>query len=145
MKIADAQVLIEQLPTQEKALQLTRERYGTLENRIGAGQSVARILEMLSQQAKERRLELVAVQPRAQKSEQHMLSLGPEMTLRETPLSIQLTGRYRSLGEFLGALTHASFVASVQKVTVTKSETTSEQLRAEVLLTMYLSEQRVVP
>ena len=140
VKIADAQVLAEQLPDQERALQLAREHYGALESRIGEGQSVARILERLSAQAKDHRLELVAVQPHAQDTEPRVVTVGPELTLREVPLALQLTGRYRQLGEFLGELSSAPFLASVHKLVVTKPHAEDAQLKADLVLAVYLAE-----
>ena len=141
VKIADAQVLAGQLPGQEQALQLAREHYGdALESWIGKEQSVARILERLSAQAKDHRLELVAIQPRAEDHEPRVVILGPEVTLREVPLTLQLTGRYRQLGEFLGDLPTAPFLASIRELKMTKPQADRAELRTDLVLAVYLSE-----
>ena len=145
VKIADAHVLAEQLPGQEKALQLARERYGALvEGRIGKGQSVAHILEKLSQRANGHQLELVAVQPRTDQTEPHRVTLGPETRLRIVPLTLQLTGRYRQVGEFLEELVHAPMVTSVQSLKLTKPQADSAKLQADLVLAVYLAEE-IVP
>lgn len=140
VKIADAQGLAQQLPDQEKMLQRARERSSTLESRIAEGQSVARILELLSARAKDHRLELVAVQPRAEHNEPRILILGPEVTLREIPLNLRLTGRYRQVGEFLGELPTAPFLASVHTLVLTKPQADTTQLTADLALAVYLAE-----
>ena len=145
VKSADAQALVVELPTQEQALERTREQFDVLERRVKTEESMARVLETLSQQAKDHRLELVAVQGRAQEGEQRVVSLSPELTLHEAPLTIQLTGRYRALGEFLAALAQMPFLASVQTLKVTRLEATGVQLHAEVVLAVYLGEQRSLP
>ena len=140
VKLADAQGLVERVPIQEAALQQDQERSRTLERRIDNGQSIARILETLRQQAKDHELELVAVQPRAEAYEHPALTIQPDLILRETPLTLQLTGRYRQVGEFLGELATAPFLASVRTVTVTKPDAQSPKLRADLVLAVYLPE-----
>ena len=140
VKIADAHVLVSQSASQHDALREAQKRWNVLERRIENGQSVARILEMLSQEAKQHRLELTAVKPRAEDVDQRILTLGPEMMLREVPLTIQLTGRYRPLGEFLAELPNAPFIASVRKLTMTKPQADSPMLQANFVLAVYLAE-----
>ena len=141
VKIADAHVLISQRQAYEAALQEVRKRYRALvEHRVGAEQSVARVLDALSEEAKAHRLELVATQPQTVEGEQHLLALGQGLVLREVPLTLQLSGRYRQVGEFLGALRDASFIASVQKLTLAKAEANSSKLRADISLAVYLPE-----
>lgn len=140
VKSADARLLSERLPQEERALTQVREQYHALETRVGHGQSVARILETLSQQAKDHRLELALVQPREEDDEQRVTPLGPHLSLREVPLTLQLTGRYRQVGEFLGKLPDVPFIGSVQELKVTKPDATSAQLRADLVLAVYLAE-----
>lgn len=146
VKTADADLLASRLPNEERALTEAQTRYRALERRIGEGQSVARILETLGQQAKDRRLELVAVQPREEdQAASRTLTLGPALTLQEVPLRLQLTGRYRQIGEFLGRLPDVPFIGSVQELKVTKPDATSAQLRADLVLAVYLAESTSPP
>lgn len=141
VKIDDVQLLKRQQPTQERALVQMTARYTTLERQVGTGQSVARILETLSQQAKHHRLELVAVQPPAEDSEPVHLRLGPEMALQAVPLTVHLTGRYRQVGEFLGELSHASFLSSVRRLTITRPNAERATLQADLVLFVYLAKE----
>ena len=139
VKTADAGVLISQLPQHQAALEQAQESYrAVVERRVGQGQSVARILDTLSRDAKAQRLELVTVQPRAGENEKRLVVLGPELTVSEVPLTLQVTGRYRSLGEFLGKLPDAPFLSSVRQLTVTKPNTVRAELRADLVLAVYL-------
>ena len=139
-KIDDARALAEQLPGQERALEKVRQRYHALQSRVGDGQSVARILEALGRQAKSHQLELVAMQPREDDRAQRALTLGVGMTLHEVPLTLQLTGQYRHIGEFLGGLPDAPFIGSVRKLSVTHPQAGSAELRAELVLAVCLAE-----
>ena len=140
VKIADVRVLKEQQPTQQKALAQMKARQQTLQHQVGEGQSVARILETLSQQAKRHRLELVAVQPPAEEEAPRRVSVGPDMTLRELPLSVQLIGRYRQVGEFLGELYHAPFLSSVRQVMIAKPQADRAIIQADLALVVYLAD-----
>ena len=140
VKIADAQTLIGQLPEQERGLEQAMERYRSLESRLGAGRSVAQVLELLAAQAKEHRLELVAVQPRAESQPPKLMTLGPELVLREVPLTLELNGRYRQIGEFLGTLAGNSYVAVVKTMRVTRPQAEGPKLKAQIELTVYVSD-----
>ena len=140
VKTADAHLLASRLPDEECALTEAQARYGALERRIGEGQSVARILETLGQQVKDQRLELVAVQPREEdQAASRTLTVGPALTLHEVPLRLQLTGRYRQIGEFLGGLSHTPFMSSVRELRMRKPEADSAILQADLVLAVYLA------
>lgn len=140
VKIADVRVLKEQQPTQQKALDHIKARYQVLRQQVGEGQSIARILETLSRQAKHHRLELVAVQPPAEEEEPRRVSVGSDLTLRELPLSVQLTGRYRQVGEFLGELSRAPFLSSVRQLRMTKPQADRATIQADLALVVYLAD-----
>lgn len=140
IKTAEARTLAAQRPAQEAEFQRVQERYRALEQHIGTGQSIARILEALSDDAKRHRLALTAVQPRMESRGPRLLRLGPETVLREVPLSLQLTGRYRQIAEFLGGLNEAPFVGVVRTVTMTKAQSEGLSLKADVELAVYLEE-----
>ena len=139
VKIADARLFMERLPIEEAALKDAEARRQALERRIGHGQSLARILEQLGQQARARHLELVSVQPRAGEREDHTVTLGPELALREVPLTLQVTGRYRQMGEFLGELPKAPYVAAVKSLHMTRPDPDSPKLNADIVLAVYLA------
>ena len=138
VKVADAREFGATLPAEEAALRATSARNDTLERRLGEGQSVARILEALSEQAGDHRLQLVAVQPRAEEREERAVKLGSDLTLRAVPLALTLTGRYQQVGEFLGELGRAPFVASVEALSMTKPDAGSPKLQADLELAVYL-------
>lgn len=138
VKIGDAQGLTQQLPAQRAALEQARGAYKAMYGRVGDGQSVARILEELSEEAKGQRLELVAVQPRSSEEEQGVLVVGPDLALREVALTLQLKGRYQQMGEFLSRFPEAPFLASVRTLRMRKPQADSAQLEAELDLVVYL-------
>ena len=136
--IASTGALVSRLPKEQAALQDVQGRSRALASRVGERQSVARILETLSRQAKAGQLELVTMQPRAGEGGKRLLSFGPELTLSEAPLTLQVTGRYQALGEFLGRLSDAPFLSSVRTLTVTKPDAARPELRADLVLVVYL-------
>jgi len=141
-KIADARTLAGRLPQEQAALAESQQRHRSfVERRIDRGQSLARVLETLSAQAQDRRLELVSMQPEtnADGGASTSIDIGPDMSLQQTLLTLELTGRYRSIGEFLGWLKQAPFVASVHELTLNKPETKSFRVHAEVVLAVYLT------
>ena len=140
VKIEDARILTAQLPQQQTALQQATVMFQSAHGRVGEGQSVARILEQLSLQAKAYQLELAAAQPRTADHQAPAIVMGPELALREVPLTLQLKGRYQSMGEFLGWIADGPFVASVRKVSIRKLQADSTQLEADVVLAAYLAE-----
>ncbi len=133
-----AESLPSQAPEQEAALHQLQSRYRQLESQLSGGQSVARILEELGARAREQSLELTVIQPRLPKSPK-TVALSPGLTLRETPLSLQLSGRYRAIGEFLSTLPDAPFLASISSLMLTRPEAAAP-LRAELVLTVYTAE-----
>lgn len=145
VKMVDVQRVRVDLPKQEAALRRAEERYRTLEKRLGHGQSVARILEELNELAKHKRVQLVATQSSLDEREGDLVTLGPDMILREVPLTVQLTGRYRQMAEFLGALNGAPFIASVQRLHMTKAQRDGYALQADLALAVYLAERMPSP
>ena len=141
VKIADAGVVSQQRAAEEQALQESRRRSQTVETRLGARPSVARILEALSGQAKAQRCELVVVQPRAGGQETRSATLGPDIRLREVPLNLKLMGRYPQIGEFLGWLPNAPFLGAVRSIVVSQPDEANPQLQADVELAIYVSEE----
>ena len=140
VKIEDARVLTAQLSQQQAALQQAMAAFQSAHGRVGEGQSVARILESLSLQAKGYQVELAAAQPRTADDQTPPIVMGPELALRDVPLTLQLKGRYQSMGEFLGWISDGPFVASVKKVFIRKPQADSAQLEADVVLAAYLAE-----
>jgi len=143
LQALDAQVLqAREMQTQQapqRALwEQAKPRYDAAIDRVGGGQSIAKILDTLDAQAKERGLELVATQPKRQ-GDAAGLAWGPGLSMRELPLSLQLHGHYKQLGEFLAWMPQAPFVSAVRKLTISKQ--TSGGLLAELELAVYLREE----
>lgn len=138
VKIAEGTILIESATAHEAALQELQARSRALEGRLSDEQSLATVLETIAGQANAYRLELVAVQPRTDVHGQQPLALGPDLRVRAIPLSLQVTGRYRQVGEFLAALHEAPFLVSVRKVTMTRQQEGSAALQGDVELAVYL-------
>ena len=145
VKTADAHVLAGELADQEQALAQARARHRAHQRRIGHDQSVGRILESLGQLAQAHRLTLVAIQEREEKLEElealEPIALGPELTLAGVPLTVQLKGRYRELGAFLGELIDAPFVSTVQELTIARTAKVGTTLEANLVLAVYLAEE----
>jgi Tfp pilus assembly protein PilO len=68
--------------------------------------------------------------------------MGEGLTLREVPLTLQLTGRYRHIGEFLAGLAEEPFAVAVRSLTMARAETSRTQVRAELLLMVYLADKK---
>jgi Tfp pilus assembly protein PilO len=115
-------------------------RYAELALRLDSSQSVARVLDVLNAQARERQLEFSAQQSRSQTLAAHAAPWGAGPSVEEIPLALRLTGRYKSMGEFLGWLSEAPFVAAVRSVEMRKVEGAAAQLEAEVMLIVYVRE-----
>jgi Tfp pilus assembly protein PilO len=145
VKIADAQLLISQLPAEQAALAQAQERYRHVENWIGSGDSLARILEALSAQAKRHRLEVAVVQPPTEEQGSVLIPLGADQKLRQVPLKVTLKGRYWQIGDFLGELTSVPFLSSVQSFTMTRPDPTSARLQADLDLAVYLDQRVATP
>jgi Tfp pilus assembly protein PilO len=139
VKMADAELVMARLSEEEEALAEVRERFNTFERWVGYGKSMARVLETLSQRARDHRLELVAIQPPVQADAQ-TIELSPGLRLREVPVQLTLTGRYRNIGAFLGELAEAPFLTSVRLLKIVRPEGISLRLQADVVLGVYLGE-----
>ena len=138
VKAADADLLAAQRPSQDAAFAQAQQAFRALDARVGRAESLASILEQLGRQAKDHRLELVAVQPKADGA--RVVTLGPQLQVREVPLTLQLTGRYRSIGEFFAELPREPFLSSIQRITMTKPQADRAQLTADIALAAYVAE-----
>jgi Tfp pilus assembly protein PilO len=145
VKMADVQRVTEELPNQEAAVRKAQERYRLFHDRLGKGQSVARVLEELDALAKEKRLQLITTQSSVEEGSERLVTLGPDIVLREIPLTMQLTGRYRQVAEFLGELDEAPFMATVQRLSLTKPDREESRLKADTTLTVYLADRMPTP
>jgi Tfp pilus assembly protein PilO len=140
MQIAEAEALMGGLEEQERALQQARTLYRHVEERAGQGPTLARILEHLSAQARDHQLELTSVQPQSEAGEARAFSVGASLTLRDVPVRLTLTGRYRHIGEFLEGLNQAPFFSSIHTLTMAKSGHDVAPLQIELLLSVYLAQ-----
>ena len=140
-QIAGARALAAQPQDEELAARRLQARRRALEGRIGRDQSVARILEELRLQATHHQLGIVVLQHHSENEPQsRLVRLGPSLPMREIPLHVQVTGRYRQIAEFLGELPAAPFVAAVKTMTLTKPQVESGRLQADLDCTVYLAE-----
>ena len=139
-QIADDTTLAGQAAAHEAVLAQAQREYQALAKRLGAEASLARVLETFKLQAQDHRIELMAAQPRAAEAKPRVVALGEDMTLREVPLTLQLTGRYRHIGEFLALLADEPFAVAVRSLKIAKTDGSRTQLRAELLLTVYLTD-----
>lgn len=145
-KVADTTVLAARLPQEEAALAQAQKEYQAFLQRIGEEQSVARILDLLGKQAAGYRLQIVLLQQRADEgAPPRTLTLGPQLTLREVPLTLKLTGRYRQFGEFLGTLAEAPFIAAVKDVKLARVKAGEPDLEADMVLAVYVADRSAVP
>ena len=140
VKAEDAAGLIAQQPAHERALAQAEQRGRGLDSRV-RGQSIARILDALGQQAREHHLELTVVQDAMPSEAAHLVRFGPDLVLREVPLRLQLQGRYRQVGEFLGALREAPFLAIVKQADIARPAEGTGSLKTELALAVYIAEQ----
>ena len=143
VKVADADVLAAALPDHQATLSDAESRYQALEKRV-AGQSLARILDELGRWAKSHKLEVIAVQPSPDAGTGAILQPGPQLRLRELPLTLKLRGRYRQIGEFLAKLPDAPFFGTVRRLYVRQPISESAQLDVEMVLTVYLSDRKAL-
>lgn len=136
--IAEARQAADQQMDQLRQLERAAHQFALLMRRVGGGQSMARVLDALTQQAQTHQLQIVAVQPRAAGTADNRLRLG-RTTLRAVPLELQVSGRYRQIGEFLGGLAEAPFLAEVRELRVSSAEH-EQVLTGRVDLVVYLAE-----
>jgi Tfp pilus assembly protein PilO len=139
-KIADAHLLAGQAVAQHAALDEARAAFQRLRRRIGEGQTVGRVIEVLGRQAKQHKLELMTIQPDEDEESPRLLAVEGGVTVREVPVSLRVRGRYQQIGQFLAALSNAPCLASVRQVSLSRPSRESPQLQAEMVLTVYLEE-----
>lgn len=137
VKRADSALLEAALVEQEAALQRARQRRDLLDLRLNQ-QTVARVLEELGAQARQRRLELTMVQSQAE-GEQPVRMEGAELKLRRVPLTLKLKGSYRDVGAFLGWLARAPFLAVVGELKMEKPWAGDPNVQAELVLSVCLA------
>jgi len=141
VKLADAKGLLPKVPAQEVAFQQVKAKASALQIRLGNGQALARILDALRARAQDLNLEFSATQSPPEGAPGNVMSLGPGFALREVPLELTVSGRYRNLGEFLGTLHDAPFIAAVQSLSVKSLPEDHPQLEARVNLAIYLAKE----
>ena len=139
-KQVEAQSMNAQLPEHEAALAKAQVQHQALERWIGSGNSLARILESLGDQAKRHRVNISVVQAglESRHGPPRQIALGPGRMLQEVPLEVTLTGRYAPIGEFLGGLSGAPFLSSVQSLTLKKPDPADVKLQADLALVVYV-------
>lgn len=141
-QLAQAHTIIDSLPTHQAALADQQAHYEQLLDRVGLRQSLAQALQHLSRRAEGVNLPLTVVQPQAEE-ELSRWSVGHELTVREIPLTLELTGRFRQVGAFLEALTDAPLLYSLRKLTMARSDAGASTITAHVALSVYLAQRAV--
>jgi Tfp pilus assembly protein PilO len=137
---AVAESVISRLGEEQRALDEARRRSQALERRVSAQLSLPRILDALGAQAQDQQVTLGVLQPREHEQADEPVSLAPGLRLRQRALTLELEGTYRHIGEFLGRLSSAPFLASVRSVAITRPEEAGMPLQATVALAVYLPE-----
>ena len=144
-RLGEAKALEARTAAARASLEATGARREALERRLGRGQSVAKVLEVLGQEAKSHKLELVATQPKQDADSPRRVRITSDLIAQAVPVTVQISGRYRQLGEFLGILREAPFLASIQQVSITEPNQETGRLRADLELTLYLTDARPSP
>lgn len=133
--ITEAQRFTAEEPSRVRRLEQAKQQLAPLARRISQGQSMARVLETLNARAQAHQLQVVAVQPRAAAAH----TTAGSLALRDVPLELQVSGRYRQIGEFLGALAETPFLAEVRALTLA-SPGDAPALEARIAMVVYVEE-----
>lgn len=137
-RIAATESAAARQPAQQARLRELEAQYQEMVGRADQ-RSIAHVLEGLSAQAKAGRLELATIQPRTDVQSPRTVAVSPDLVLREFPVTLQLTGQYQQIGEFIGGLHSAPLLASVRRLAITKTDD-GRQLRATLDLAIFLTE-----
>ena len=137
-QVQEADALI----THRAAYQADREtqaRAVEADVRLGSSRSLADALQTLSGLAATHQLSLVVQQPPTTRAEIRW-RLAQARTFREAPLALELTGRYRNIGAFLGSLSEVPFLNAVRRLVInpTASADPAGTLRATVDLSVFI-------
>ncbi len=138
VKLADAQDVLPRLPAQDAAFQETSARFGAFQARVGTDEALARILDALRREAEHWHLEFRANQLSTEDVAERAVRLGSTLVLRPVPVTLNLVGRYRSLGEFLGSLEHLPAMVTIETLSVSHKPELHPRLEATVQLAVYL-------
>ena len=107
--------------------------------RLNPTQSLAEALTMLSSLATRDHVSLVVQQPPTTRAELRW-QLAHTRTFRDVPLTLELTGRYRNIAEFLGALSEMPLLNAVRHITLDPKDalTATGGLRATVEVSVFV-------
>lgn len=120
--MAEAQALLLHASEEARTRAQVEDASAAVEERLRAGGSTARVLELLGDAAHTRQLTLRAVQADAQQRAAEHATLGPTLVLARAPLTLTITGGYRMFAEFLDALQAMPCLVSVQELLVRKAD-----------------------
>lgn len=134
--ITEAQGFTAEESARARRLERAKQQLAPWARRVGHGQSMARVLETLNARAQAHQLQVVAVQPRAVAAH----TAAGRLALREVPLELQVSGQYRQIGEFLGTLADAPFLADVRELSLS-SPGDAQALEARIAIVVYMEEQ----
>ena len=138
VKLADVKDILPRLPAQDAAFQEASARFSAFQARLGTDEALARMLDTLRREAEHWHMEFRASQLSHEDVAKRAISLGPTLVLRPVPVTLNLVGRYRSLGEFLGSLERLPAVVTIETLSVSHTPELHPRLEATVQLAVYL-------
>ena len=116
----------------------TQARAVEADARLGSSRSLADALQTLSGLAATHRLSLVVQQPPTTRTDIRW-RLAQARTFREAPLALELTGRYRNIGAFLGSLSAIPFLNTVRRLVMDPAAAEpAGTLRATIDLSVFI-------
>ena len=137
--IADGEAAGRQAQVESQRQRALEAQYQALRQRAGEGRSVAHVLDLISAQAQAHHLEIVTSQPAPDAREAGLVVIGPDLALKSLPFTLRLDGSYQALGEFLGELLDAPYLASVRRMTVTAPDNSRRAVHAVVELVVFVA------
>lgn len=134
-RLAQAQEFQRSEASRAQALAQARREVEALQLHVSRGQGMASILDSLRADAERWHLQMNAAQ--SADHPPHTVQWGPHLSLQAMPITLTLVGRYRAIGEFLGGLSRAPFVAEVEHVFMKRHPDRYPQLEANVTVLIY--------
>ncbi len=135
IQLAEAQQFQQTAAAREQTLAQTRQQVQALQLQLSQGQGMAQIMDRLRADAERWHLEMNAAQSADHPAQS--VSWRPQLSLQATPITLTVVGRYRAIGEFLGGLMRAPFVAEVERVSLKRHPERYPQLEANLTLLVY--------
>ncbi len=137
---AMAQALVDEQDRYDTALQERQAQYQTLQQRWRTVTSMAGVIETLTALAKSAHVELLAAESHRGTAPPAVIQVGPDLVVREVPLTLEVSGRYRQLGDFLGRLHGAPCVTSLRGMGLARQSSGPARVKMQLLVLVYLAE-----